>query len=291
MNLEEIEEIKRRMQFNKTESEIITKLVNTANIKGAKFDRENKKIYKNAKKFLEEIKDKENIIFSEDDIEKRDFSNCRAVGIDGSFFPIGGVGGKWYIPYAIVRILYENGIHEQPIVDIYDSDIDELDEKDHNNINTEASRRMLLRETTALEDWVNKKKESLIFIDGPVIDPPSYKAIEYVKNRCNAIKKGIANSLIIGCVKQSRDQFFIKEFESIPDIKVKLNNFPNDQHLFAYLFSLYREAGHNGFLFSKAIFPKDATFEFYKKHGVYVFSFFFQKRIDSKILRLRYPSN
>ena len=185
MNLTEIEEIKRRMEFNKTESEIITKLVNTANIKGAKFEKENKKICYNAQKFLEEIEGKEKIIFSEDDIEKTDFSNCRAVGIDGSLFPIGGVGGKWYIPYAIVRILYENGIHEQPIVDIYDSDIDELDEKDYINIKTEASRRMLLRETTALEDWVNKKKKSIIFIDGPVIDPPSYRAIDYVKNRCN----------------------------------------------------------------------------------------------------------
>ena len=289
MNLTEIEEIKRKMEFNKTESEIITKLVNTANIKGAKFEKENKKIYKTAKRFLEEIDDKEKIIFSEEDIEKTDFSNCRAVGIDGSLFPIGGVGGKWYIPYAIVRILYENGIHEQPIVDIYDSNIDELDEKDYNNIKTEASHRMLLRETTALEDWVNKKKKSIIFIDGPVIDPPSWKANDYVKNRCNVLKKGIANSLIIGCVKQSRDQFFIREFENIPNLKVKLDNFPSDQHLFAYLFSLYREAGHDGFLFSKAIFPKDSTFDFYKKHGVTVFSFFFQKRIDSKILRLDIP--
>ena len=93
-----------------------------------------------------------------------------------------------------------------------------------------------------------------------------------------SLKKGIANSLIIGCVKQSRDQFFIKEFEKIPDLKVKLNNFPSDQHLFAYLFSLYREDGHDGFLFSKAIFPNDSTFEFYKKQGVICFLIFLPEK-------------
>ncbi len=286
MNLSEIEEIKRRMDFNKTESEIITKLVRNANVKGETFQRENKKIYNRAERLLEEIKDIEKIIFSESDVEQNNLTNCCCVGIDGSHYPIGGIGGKWYVPYAIVRILFKSGIHNQPIVDVYDAGIDEINEQDDYNIKGVASLRMLVRETNALEDWADKKEKSIIFIDGPIIDPPSHEGKDYVKDRSNAIKKCIKKSLLIGCVKLSRDKFFISELERLLDKKGKLNNFPSDQHLFAYLFSFHRKNGYNGFLFSKPIAPMDSTFKIYRKHGVHIFTFFFQKSVDSKILRL-----
>lgn len=286
MNLAEIEKIKSRMEFNQTESEIITKLVRNANIKGDSFQRTNKKIYKQAEKLREEINDFEQIIFTENDVKQTNFSDCCCVGIDGSHFPIGGIGGKWYVPYAIVRILYKKGIYNQPIVDVYDAGIDEINEQEDYNVKGVASLKMLVRETKALEDWADRKEKSIIFIDGPIIDPPSYKGKDYVKNRSYAIKKSIKKSMLIGCVKLSRDTFFISELEKLFDKKGKLNNFPSDQHLFAYLFSFYRKNGYNGFLFSKPIAAKDSTFEFYRKNGVNVFSFFFQKSIDSKILRL-----
>lgn len=284
----EIKQIKKQMDINKTESQVFTKLVREANIKGDSFRRENKKIFNRAKKFIEEVEDVEQIIFTDEDLDDYNFSDSCAIGIDGSHFPIGGVGGKWYVPYAIVRILFEKGIHNQPIVDVFSAGIDEIKEQEDVNVNSKASRNMLIRENVALENWADKKRKSLIFIDGPIIDPPSYLNKEFVQNRCNAVKKGLKNSLIIGCVKKSRDTFFLRDYEK--RINVNLNTFPSDQHLFAYLFSLYRNDNeYGGMLFSKPLKPADKTFNFYQKNGVHVYTFFFQKSLDSKILRLDIP--
>lgn len=288
MNKAEIEDIKRNMDFNATAAEIITNLVETASIEGFKFQKENKNIFKKAEKIIKEIENIEQIIYTEDDLKHFDFSNCCAIGIDGSHFPIGGVGGRWYIPFAIVRILYENGIHNQPIVDVYAAGIDEIREQEDRNVNIVASRKMLIRETAALDNWADQKKTSIVFIDGPIIDPPSYIGRDYVLDRCNAIKKALKNSLLIGCVKKSRDTFFIRDYEK--RININLNAFPSDQHLFAYLFSLYRSQNkYEGMLSSKPLKPVDKVFNHYKKNGVHIYSFFFQKSMDAKILRLDTP--
>lgn len=299
MNNLEIDKIKMQMDFNKTAAEIITKLVNNAIVKGNKVKKKNEQIFQHTEKVFKEMEEIEDILYTEDDFIDKNFQNHCAIGIDGSHYPVGGIGGKWYVPYAIVRILYKNGIKKQPIVDVYDAGIDAIKEQDDYNIKGAASRRMLVRETAALDDWANKKEKSLIFIDGPIIDPPSYKGKDYVTYRCNAVKNALKNSILVGCVKKSRDKFFIKEYEKKLGNKIKLDIFPSDQHLFAYLFSHYRNKEYDDFfskkyegpLFSNPVSPLDPTFEIYKKHGIHIYSIFFQKSIDSKILRLDIPLN
>lgn len=293
LDFDEIEEFKKRVDFNRTEPEVAIELVKNAVDKGDKVREENRSIKEKAKEILQKLTQEEKILFTEVDIDpKLDFSNYCSIGIDGSFFAIGGVGGKWYTPYAIVRILFDKGIMNDPEIDVYAAGIEEIIEQEYVSIESEAGRRMLIGETKALDDWGDKNKESLIFIDGPVVDPPSYNNVSYIEYRCNSIRKCLSKSKLIGCVKRSRDAFFIKYFEHLLDMKGEIQKyFPSDQHIFSYFFTIYRfKNNYDGLIFSKFLNLSDnETYRLYKHEGVNVYSVYFQKSISSKILRLDIP--
>lgn len=291
MKYSDLIELKKRMEFNMTESEVLIKLVDDANHKGEKVQKENKRLKNNAKKTLRKLCESEEILLKEDKLP-RDYNPLEkcAVGIDGSYYLVGGVGGKWYSPYSIVRIRFENGIKSMPLVDIYSAGIEEIEEQKTSNVDGEASLRMLVGETKAIDNWASKNISSIVFIDGPIADPPTYKDKRYIEDRCKAIKKCLNNSSVIGCVKRSRDIFFIKDFEKI----IGLGNgelrkdFLSDQQLFAYFFSNFRfENDYWDVLFSKSIDISDYDiYQMYKDNGLYVYSSFYQKNVDSKILRI-----
>lgn len=291
--MENFDEIKKQYDFNKTEPEVIIDLVEDANKKGVRIRERNSNIQKKANEILQALFEKEKIIFTEDDTKNFNFENHISIGIDGSFFPIGGVGGEWYVPYAIVRILFENGIKNSPIVDVYAAGIEEIREQEYHSIPSEAGKRMLTGETRALEDWGDKNKQSLIFIDGPIVDPPAYNNFNYIEYRVKAIKNNIENSKIIGCVKRSRDIFFLKYYERILNINGLNNYFPSDQHLFSYFFTHYRfKNNYKGTLFSNVLdLSNNETYRIYKDFGISICSVFFQKSIESTILRLDFPFN
>ena len=290
--MEDFDSIKKQYDFNKTEPEVIIDLVEDANKKGTNIRANNQRISERANEILKLLSKDQQIIFNENDAPQTSFIDCTSIGIDGSFFPIGGVGGEWYIPYAIVRILFEGGINQDPIVDVYAAGIDQIKEQDHINVGGEASNRMLIGETKALDDWASKNDKSLVFIDGPIVDPPAYNDGEYIEYRSTAIRNCLRHSKLIGCVKRSRDTFFVKEYEKILDMPGLINNdFPSDQHLFSYFFTKYRfENNYKGFIFSNVLdISNYGTNQFYKLFGVNVSAIFFQKSIESKILRLDIP--
>jgi len=289
LDYEELVELKKRIEFNRTETRVLSELVREANRIGERRQKENAMFKKRALKIFNETSKIEKILFIEDDLPNNKFTDCRTVGIDGSFYLIGGTGGKWYAPYSIVRILFENGIEATPRVDIFAAGIEEISEQKDHNVKEEAALRMLVGETKAIENWGNKKRTSLIFIDGPIADPPHYNNINYIEDRSSAIKKCLRNSRMIGCVKRPRGHFFIKNFENVNE--KSYNGFPSDQHLFIYLFSAFRfKKKYYGALYSKFLDISDyKTYNLYKKYGIHVYSTFFQKNIDSKILRLDIP--
>lgn len=289
LDYEELVELKKRIEFNKTESQVLLELVREASRIGERSQKENSRLKKRARKIFNKISKIKKILFTEDNLPDYNFTDCCTVGIDGSFYLIGGTGGKWYAPYSIVRILFENGIKSPPQVDIYAAGIEEIIEQKDFNVKEKAALGMLAGETKAIENWGNKKKSSLIFIDGPIADPPFYNNRNYIEDRSNAIKKCLRHSLVIGCVKRPRESFFIKEFENIS--KKSFGDFPSDQYLFTYLFSAFRfKNKYSGALYSTFLdISNSGSYKLYKEYGVHVYSTFFQKSIDSKILRLDIP--
>jgi hypothetical protein len=297
MKYQDIAELKKRMDFNLTEPEVLVKLVEDARSKGEKAQEDMRRLREISSKILNIFEEK-GLLLKGDILDKVEFYEKRTtIGIDGSFQLVGGAGGIWYAPISVTRIIFENGFGDQPRVDIFWADIQEINETEDNpNPKGDASLRMLIAESKAIFNWGAQDKQSFVFIDGPIVDPPAEGDEDYIKDRCEGIKKCLEKSIVIGCVKRSRDRFYIKYLENLfsnDQLKIKdnLSKFLTDQHLMLYIFSHVRARGYTGSVFTKWIDVSSAnkTYELYKKYGVYIVCLFFQKNKVSPVLRLDIP--
>jgi hypothetical protein len=295
MKYQEIIELKKRIDFNLTEPEVLVKLVNDARSKGEKV-RDDMKILREMSFKIADVLERRGFLLKKEVLDKVELFEKRAIGIDGSFQLVGGAGGKWYAPISVARVIFENGFGDQPRVDIFWAGIEEINETEGVEPRSDASLMMLAAESKAIFNWGTQGKKSFVFVDGPIVDPPSKSPEDYIKDRCEGIKKCLEKSIIIGCVKRSRDKFYIRYLENLlsntmPNIKDCLNRFLTDQHLMLYIFTHVRSKGYNGPIFTKwiNISSVNENYDLYKKHGVYIVCLFFQKNKASPVLRLDIP--
>jgi hypothetical protein len=295
MRYQDIIDLKKRMDFKMTEPETLIKLVKDAQIKGEKVRKDMERL-RNLSSKLASLLEERGLLFTESAFKDVQIKYKRAVGIDGSFQLVGGAGGKWYAPISVARIIFENGFGTQPSVDVFWAGIEEIEETEELDPNKVASVMMLSGETKAILNWGALSKEAYVFIDGPIVDPPvvSYGGEDYIKDRCEGIKECLKKSIVIGCVKRSRDKFYIEYLKNIisdrPE-KEYLDQFLSDQYLIAHIFAHVRYKGYYGPLFTKwiDISYSNRTYKLYSNEGVYTVSVFFQKEIRSQILRLDIP--
>jgi len=287
MSWERISDIKKRMEYNLTEPETLIKLVYDAINKGEKVQGDMNRLQKNAEKIVTYL-EKES--FFKKKIHEINYP-IRAVGIDGSFQLVGGAGGQWFSPISVARIIFDQGLGTQPEVDVFWAGIEEIEEKDDPKPNIAATMKMLIVEGTALLNWGTLGKEAIVFIDGPVVDPPVFSigGREYVKDRCKALNKCLEKSILIGIVKRSRDNF-IRDgiIKKIPKLKNILYQYPSDQHLMAYLFSTIRMEEYNGPIYTNFIKVSESNtlYKEYNKNNIDVYVSFFQKDTMSQVIRL-----
>lgn len=295
MKYEDMQELRRRMDVYLTEPETWIELVKDAVQKGNKVQGDLERLRKLSQSISKAILGK-GIILKESDLLETSPAFDRVVGIDGSFQLVGGAGGKWYAPISVARILFDQGYGTQPSVDLFWAGIEEIDEKDDPKPNHVAEVLMLAGEAKALLAWGSRKIPSYVFLDGPVVDPPvfTYTGKDYVRDRCQAIKKCLESSRPVGCVKRSRDHFFLEHFKralsGVPE-ESYLDAFPSDQHLMAYLFAHSRQLDYKGPLFTQWIDVSEVSplYKSYKDEGIHIASLFFQKDIMTQALRLDIP--
>jgi len=163
MDYQEILELKKRMDFNMTEHETLVKLVEEASSKGEKAQGDMERFRNNAKRIVSRLKEGEDW-FREDTLSAVVIPHEISVGIDGGFQTVGGVGGIWYAPISVVRVVFEKSINSQPTVDIFWAGIEEFMEgQDGRNPNTIAAEKMLVGETKALMDWGARNNRAIVF--------------------------------------------------------------------------------------------------------------------------------
>ncbi len=295
MKYQDIIELKKRMEFKMTDPETLVKLIKDAQSKGEKVRKDMERLRSLASK-LTDFLEKRGLVFTESVLKDVPLKYKCAVGIDGSFQLIGGAGGKWYAPISVARIIFDDGFGTQPRVDIFWASIEEIEEIEELETNRVASIMMLGGETKAILNWGTLNKEAYVFIDGPVVDPPviSYGGKEYIKDRCEGIKKCLEKSIVIGCVKRSRDRFYIEYLKNVTSDRPEkeyLDKFLSDQYLVAHIFARIRSKGYYGPLFTKWIDVSSSNplYKQYSDEGVYIVCLFFQKDIRSQILRLDIP--
>ncbi len=191
----------------------------------------------------------------------------------------------WYSPISVARVIFENGLGSQPKVDIFWAGIEEIQES---NLKPEfeAAIKMLTGETKAIMDWGASRQPAFAFIDGPIVDPPAYSNDVYVEYRTDALKTCLRDSKLIGCVKRSRDSFYIEELKKMKGLnKNSLERFPSDQHLMAYIFGHLRYKGYKGPIFTQLIEISGCKFiNNYASKGLRLFCF--QNHVSTQVLRV-----
>jgi hypothetical protein len=256
-----------------------------------------RRFWKNAEKIASILEERE-FILAGNNLDQIKLHNNYIVGIDGSYQLEGGFGGKWYAPISIARVLFENGMNDQLKVQVdFWAGIQEIDETDHSSPENVARLEMLYGESKAILEWGNLKQPSFIFIDGPIVDPPvlNIGGTDYINYRCEGLKRCLEKSIIVGCVKRSRDKFYIKYLEEVlsdTSEKDNLSQFLTDQYLILNIFAHIRKTKNIfGPMFTKwiDISSVNETYDSYKKNGIYVICLFFQKNIYSPVIRLDIP--
>jgi len=294
-----LDEIYKHYEFNKTEPETLSGLIESV-------IRKSDDIKKNFDRFRELTETVNKILAREDFIQSailssnNDFyKNIYCLGIDGSFQCVGGLGGIWYVPISCSRVFFEKGLYSKPRVDVA-ADIHEVNEIENPNIEKEASFLMLVGETKALNEVSSKvsfPNKSIIFIDGPIVDPPWFSRDgiykEYIKDRCDILKRCLQkNVLIIGCVKRIMGRYLInhirEHFTVNNDEKERVQQFISDAQLISYLFTKISIDSPTKTLFTNPIDVShtDETHEAYLKEGLKIYTTFMQKDFSSKPIRL-----
>lgn len=302
MSNRSLDEIYRRYEFNKTEPETLAGLIESV-IKKSNEIKNNFDLYRELTETMYEILTREKLLqkmelSSSDELYKE----ITSLGIDGSFQCVGGLGGIWYVPISCSRLLFENGLGSQPKVDVA-ADIHDINEIEYPNLEKEASFRMLVGETKAINEWLFKgslSKEIVIFIDGPIVDPPWYSGEkrykEYIEDRCDVIKRCIDNDvLLIGCVKRIMGRYLINHIRDClaknDDEKEKVKRFISDAHLVSYVFTKLSIESPSSVFYTYPINVShtDETHEAYLKEGVEVYTIFMQKDFSCRPIRLDIP--
>lgn len=302
MSPKSLEEIYKHYEFNKTEPETLSGLIKSV-IKKSDEIKSNFELYRELTEALYDILVREEILHTLKLSDKdRVYKEKSSIGIDGSFQCVGGLGGIWYVPISCSRVSFKHLLDKNPNVDVT-ADIHDINEIEYPNVEKEASFRMLVGETKAINDLLSEgvlKKESVIFIDGPLVDPPWFsedkRYTEYIEDRSNVIKRCIRNNVIlIGCVKRIMGRYLINyirnnlaktDFE-----KDKVKKFISDAHLISYIFTKLSLEYPEHILYTSPInvSKTDETHEAYLKHGVEIYTTFIQKDFSSRPVRLDIP--
>lgn len=300
MPREDIYETLRRYEFNKTEPETLASLVQQAIKTGDGIKSELKRFKEISEKVFKILANKQVIkSFDPSQISDLDiFKNMYAVGVDGSLQPVEGFGGFWFVPTSCAIVTFKNGIQSQPEVNV-SATIERIKEFEYYGIGSEAINRMMIAETKAIMEWAEKKEtstKSIVFIDGPIVDPPYLVEEKYVKYRCEALTKCLKKDvLFIGCVKRMKARFLIdfiaKAILSNETDKNLINNFAWDSHMVTAIFSKCIVSEITGILSTIPvdISQIDNAYKAYHDAGITVYSFYMQKDPLSRPLRLDFP--
>jgi|YelNatPaOPRAMG01_1025707.scaffolds.fasta_scaffold35864_1 hypothetical protein len=136
----------------------------------------------------------------------------------------------------------------------------------------EVSAIIRVSSSTLFKDAIGKK-EVLLMIDGPIIDPPNKKLYEgYIRERASALlacREG--GALVIGCVKDLEGRHFLnflKTQKDLQELATIAEGFGQDSQLIPFLFStLYSEGAILETIPIKRTDPREIIDE-YKKFGV-----------------------
>lgn len=294
MSMMDIYEQVRKTDFNRTEPETLSQLVNSA----IRIGDEIKGDYVRLRQLTDDVfklLKQENLLrtkqFSHDDLIR--LGSKVASASDGSFQSVGGADGIWYVPISAALIIFRQGINNAPEAKV-GAQIMKLDERQYFNIGAAMETSMLYAEATLLKDWARDCPEDIIhFIDGPAVDPPRIMDKEYVTFRSEAIKECLEKKvLVLCCAKKLLGNFLMERIGStLRDFeKERVNQFASDAYLVYHVFTKASlQSGMTVYTKPMEILETNPIYKPYKKLGVSIYFMYFQREPRSKPFRVDIP--
>ncbi|MHA1196099.1 MAG: DNA double-strand break repair nuclease NurA [Promethearchaeota archaeon] len=296
-----LQKIKDKIEFDKTKSELLIEFINKMGKVGDDLKLHINKIMKNSYLVKKGIENSFKIHEIAQNYKKNLKSN-EVIAVDGSSNIGGQISGKYVCLISVARIhLFLNDNNLLPS-EYYWGDLKIIDAIDENDVKKSLEIEMIKKETETYEDSIQLFNQSsndykILFIDGPVIDPPTYKDEEYIKYRCEVIKKLIKNKIIlIGCVKRIFSNEFIhyvKDKIKNDKLREKIDLYPNDSYLISSLIADHRKQNEfHGIIISDFYNynnSHDSTLECYKLNGIDIKSLFFQYSTKHNLIRVDIP--
>lgn len=284
----------RRADFNRTEHETLSQLVSSA----VKIGDEIKGDYVRLRQLTDDIL---KLLVERDLLRAKHFAPERlgtlssrgASASDGSFQPVGGADGYWYVPISAALVIFPHGIQNTPQVKV-GAYIQKIDERKNYNVGAVMEKSMLLAETTILKDWARDCPEGFVhFIDGPAIDPPHLMDKEYVKYRTQAILACLDKKIfVLCCAKRVLGNFLtdalegsLREYE-----KERLSQFASDAHLVYHVFTkASMQSDKTLYTKPQEILDTNPIYKPYKNEGLVIYFMYFQRDPHSKPFRVDIP--
>ena len=245
LSLEELKRLIRKIEFNKTEPELLIELVNKAKTIG---EGERNRLRQLTKKSLDILKTMRNnnllYVVDADRDTLRNLKSSPLGAVDGSFQVTGGKGGLWYIVLGVSQIIAEKGFTLSPIIKV-DGAVEPIEAIDDADAKRKAEKLMMLAEIKAMlkvAEYLRKERNAYLLIDGPIIDPPLLLDKGYIDERVSALKFCVENNVtVIGFVKRIMGKNYLNFLKNTFESDV-FEDYVNDLDLLAStLFSALRE--------------------------------------------------
>ena len=249
----DLEEYIRRLEFNKTEPEVLSSLIKKAVNEGKELQKLLRAMKSNADALKNKLLDSgiiSNLEISTKDREK--LAKSAITSIDGSRQVVGGRGKRYYIMLSVAIVELSQGIYGNFKVRYPNIELIAFEDPTGDKIEVLGEDLMLLVETEALRKKVNECiSGERIMLDGPIVDPPRepsgefkelFKNINYIKNRCSILKEAWKRGIkIYGYVKNIKTDNFLKDLLGTKvDIKRYIDTYASDEELvFSLLTLLY----------------------------------------------------
>ena len=297
-----LKKIKNKIDFDKTKSELLIDFISKMGKVGDDLKKHLNAIMRNSFKIKNEIKNKFNL-YAINSNYNSDLNSGEIVAVDGSSNIGGQLSGKFVCLYSVARIhIVTDESNNLLPSEYYWGDLEIIDALDEIKIKELLEVKMIQKETEAYNDSIqlynkSSKGYNVLFVDGPVIDPPAYKEEEFVRSRCDIIKNLISNKIIlIGCVKRIFSSDFcsyITNLISDDGLKDKIKIYLNDSYLISSLMADYRKQNnYHGVIitdFYKNLLSENTASHKYHMQDIEVRSLFFQYSTRHNLIRVDIP--
>ncbi|MEM3629205.1 MAG: DNA double-strand break repair nuclease NurA [Candidatus Jordarchaeales archaeon] len=298
---DELVERLRKMEFDKTEPELLTSLLNKAMDKGEYEKERLKRISKKSLKLFKFLADER--CFCRIDCESDTLEYLKRTpigGVDGSFQVVGGIGGKWYVFLGFSQVIAKACFTTNPIIRV-DGDIQDIEAVDEGDARRQAELLMMHGEIEGFRKIANEldsKKEPCILIDGPIIDPPTLIEEKYVDRRVSALKYCYERKIdVVGFVKRVSSNGYVNFLKNKFQEKLgeaNFNVFVNDSDfLSTTMFEAVKEMKSPVYTYPVSYDEScyNNVYEYYKrKGGLTLYYSYYKPSLRARIFRIEYVS-